>query len=274
MRPRSLSLPFLSSRQWNTRAALLACASLAFTLVVVSRTHPDAVGRVRSVFADGAAGVMSVASAPTAALSRAKGWVEGLARLQSENAMLKAEVERLSALQAQMGALRVENEALRQLIRVAPTESTRAVAGRIVSETRSPYTRTALMRGGARAGVGVNQAVVAEGGLIGRVVEAGQFSTRVLLITDINSHIPVVGELSRERAILSGNNTGTLSLDYVPAGSQLAVGERLLTSGDGGVFPPGVPAGVVSEINGGTLLVQPLVDISRLDYVTAVQYGE
>ena len=126
--------------------------------------------------------------------------------------------------------------------------------------------------GGKLDGIATGQAVIGADGLVGRVVEAGQGSARVLMLTDINSRVPVISESSREKSIAAGNNSETLSLDYVATGSEMKVGERLLTSGDGGVFPPGIPVGIISSIQNGNVLVEPVTDWSRLEYISAVDY--
>jgi len=83
----------------------------------------------------------------------------------------------------------------------------------------------------------------------------------------------VLIESSRERAILAGDNSEQPRLLYLPARSQIRVGDRITTSGHGGIFPPGVPVGVVSSTDDGIVRVEPYAELSRLDFVRIVDYG-
>jgi rod shape-determining protein MreC len=110
-------------------------------------------------------------------------------------------------------------------------------------------------------------------GLVGRVTEVGERSARVLLITDINSYVPVVLESSRDRAALAGDNSERPRLLFLPNNAKPQVGERVTTSGHGGVFPAGLPVGVIVSTGDGGVRVQPFVDLDRLENVRLVEYG-
>jgi rod shape-determining protein MreC len=110
-------------------------------------------------------------------------------------------------------------------------------------------------------------------GLVGRIAEVGGGTARVLLLTDLNSRLPIAFETTHERAILAGDNTDQPQIIYLPVHAKVAVGDKLLTSGDGGVFPPGLPVGTVAAIDGGTIRVEPSADLSRIDYLRIVDFG-
>ena len=112
-----------------------------------------------------------------------------------------------------------------------------SLPARIVSDFGGPYLHAALINGGTQQGISPDLAVVSQHGLVGRVVESGKTSSRVLLLNDINSRVPVIAETTREKSILAGSNGGMPTLAYLAANSKIAVGERIVTSGDGGVFP-------------------------------------
>jgi rod shape-determining protein MreC len=95
----------------------------------------------------------------------------------------------------------------------------------------------------------------------------------VLLLTDFNSRIPVLVEPSRDQAILAGNNTRRPSLVFLPLNPRLSVGDRVLTSGRGGVLPPGLEVGTVTAIDDTGVTVEPLVDFARLEYLRLIEYG-
>ena len=92
----------------------------------------------------------------------------------------------------------------------------------------------------------------------------------MLLISDLNSRIPVVAEKSRVRAILAGDNSGQPKLAFLPPNAKLEVGDRIVTSGHGGVFPAGLPVGQIAGISDGLIRVQPFADFDRLEYVRII----
>jgi rod shape-determining protein MreC len=118
------------------------------------------------------------------------------------------------------------------------------------------------------------QAAITGGGLVGRLTEVGSRAGRVLLITDLNSRIPVVVERSHANAVLAGDNSERLRLLYANAPAEtIKIGDRIVTSGEGGVFPPGLPVGIVAAVDGGGPRVEPYVELSQLESVLIVDYG-
>ena len=108
---------------------------------------------------------------------------------------------------------------------------------------------------------------------VGRVTEVGDRAARILLLTDLNSRVPVAFDGSRERAVLAGDNSDRPRLLYLPEQSAVKIGERIVSSGNGGIFPPGLPIGIVSAIEDGIVRVEPYAELSRLDYLRIVNYG-
>ena len=116
------------------------------------------------------------------------------------------------------------------------------------------------------------QAAVTGDGLIGRISGVGSRSSRLLLITDLNSRIPIVIEATRTRAVLAGTNTGRPRMIHLPTGAAVAIGDRVVTSGHGGGFPSGLPIGVVTMATDGVIEVQPYVNRERIEYVRVLDY--
>ena len=141
------------------------------------------------------------------------------------------------------------------------------VSGRIIGDSGGPFVRAVLLNAGRREGIRPGVAAVTGDGLVGRVVEAGKRSARILLLTDLNSRVPVVVESSRYRAILEGNNTDILKLGFLPNTDNVEIGDRIITSGHGGLFPAGLPVGEVSRVDSDTAVVTPYVQFNRLEFV-------
>lgn len=271
-RARPQTLKMLPARAVAAKAGMVGAIILMLILMVLSRSSSPLALQSRAVVNDIVAPIAAVLSTPAEALRNVGGWASDIATLRQQNITMKAQLKAATIWQGKATRLQAENEALRSLIRVVPEGAVHAIAARVVGDVASPYVRSVLINGGLADGIQNGQAVLAVDGLVGRVVEAGRGSARVLLLTDINARVPVIGEHSRERSIATGNNTELLSLDYVPSTTSMKVGERLMTSGDGGVFPPGVPVGVVTSVESGVVKLQPFTDWSRLEFVSVAEY--
>jgi rod shape-determining protein MreC len=138
-----------------------------------------------------------------------------------------------------------------------------SIAAQLVLDSGGPFTRTLVANAGSDHGVRIGYIAVNENGLIGRVVTVGQRSSRILMVDDYNSRIPVMGEASRVRAVLAGQATRppdlytapfqmqSPRLDFIVGAQSLREGERVITSGDGGLFPRGIPIGVARRSGDG-----------------------
>ena len=116
------------------------------------------------------------------------------------------------------------------------------------------------------------QVVLSDNGVVGRVERVGQVYSKVILVTDINSKIPVMVEKSRIRGILSGDNTGMPKLIFTPLEADLNVGDKIVTSGVAGVFPAGLPIGKIVAIDKNNIKINTFSDLDRLEYVRLVDY--
>ena len=140
---------------------------------------------------------------------------------------------------------------------------------RIVGDSGGGFVRALLIDAGREQGVVTGMPALAPEGLVGRVVDVGRTSARVLLVTDFNSRIPVVIAGSGDHAVLEGDNSPLPRLRFLPLNPSFAVGDLVLTSGRGGILPPGLPVGSITD-SGGQTRVTPLVDWSRLDYLALI----
>lgn len=262
----------LPSRRWLRQFSHAMMVGLCLVLLAMSKTGNPAAVSIRTGILDIVTPVVAFVSAPFDAVGSVVSWLSGVAATHSENIALKNQNIQLLQWQQTAKRLEIENQSLRALMQVVPSKQAAYITTQIVSDFGGPYARSALINGGSAQGVKKDQAVISGSGLIGRVMDVGQSSARVLLLGDINSRIPVVAETSGERAILTGNNDTTPRLAYLPAHSAITVGERIVTSGDGGVFPAGIPVGVVTAVEDGAVTVRPFGDVSRAGLVSVVDY--
>ena len=93
-----------------------------------------------------------------------------------------------------------------------------------------------------------------------------------MLLTDLNSRVPVIVESSRYRAVLAGDNSDRPRLIFLPTNAKVGIGDRIVTSGHGGMFPPGLAVGIVSAVSDGEILIEPFVDFGRVEFVSILRY--
>jgi len=255
------------------RVGYLGLVLAAFALMLLGKADVVVMERVRASVSDAIAPVLGVLSRPVAALDQVVSDVSTLLAVRDENARLREENLRLMAWQAAARKLSSENQQLKGLLNFAQGAEPGFVSGRVIADTGGAFVHSVLVSAGARDGIAKGQAVITGDGLVGRVHGVGKHSGRVLLITDLNSRIPVVVEASRTRAILAGDNSERPRLIHMPPGATVSIGDRIVTSGHGGAFPPGIPVGVVIHAGEGGVMVKPYVQRDRLEYVRVVDYG-
>lgn len=245
---------------------------LALVLIVLTKADIKFLAYLSETTADAVAWIVELPAAPLAVVRRGTEVIGSLLALEEENVRLREENRRLVHWQNEAVRLSVQNAALREALRMPVVQGTRRrTTVRIVADPGGPFVQTRLIDAGRDRGIEKGMAVVDAYGMVGRVVEVGERSARVLLITDFNSRIPVLVERSRDQAILEGRNGPLAELRFLPMSPSFAIGDRVLTSGRGGLLPPGLPVGEIVHVEERRVLVRPLVDWDRLDHVAVLE---
>ena len=255
------------------RFAFMFLLLAAAGVLLLGKADPKVFDRARMMVTDAFAPVLDALSRPIATAAAIVDEVQYLINLREENAILRAENARLIQWHTAARNLAAENERLRGLLQFVPDSATRFISARVIADSGGTFVRSMLVNAGRRDGVRKGLPVVVGEGLIGRVVDAGERVARVLLIDDLNSRIPVVVGPDRERAVLAGDNSLRPKLIYLPANAQVSQGARIMTSGQGGVFPPGIPVGAVASIDANGVRAESFVATSDLEYVRIIDYG-
>jgi rod shape-determining protein MreC len=255
------------------RFAYTAYLLLSVIIIVLGRADPALVERARTTTVDFVSPLLTVLSQPAAAATNAVERVRQAVLLYQENDRLRAENAALLQWQQVAHRLETENQELRAIANYHPEQTLWSITGQVIGTAGGAYSRNMLVDRGRADGIAKGQAVASGSGLVGRIAEVGAGSSRVLLLTDLNSRIPVSLESTHERAILAGDNTDRPQLIYLPPRSKPAVGDKLVTSGDGGVFPPGLVVGQIASVEGAMVRVEPSTDLARTDYVDIIDFG-
>ena len=228
--------------------------------------------QIRAFANDVVAPVLYVLERPVRAVQGGLERLAGVGDIYVENQSLRQENERLLQWREAAMQLGRENDRLRKILKVPKREVPPAATARVIGVGGGTFERSVLVGAGSSDNVVQGYPVVDESGLLGRVIHTGRWTSRVLLITDLNSRIPVRVERSGALAIAEGQNEAFLRLRFLPRGVSVQVGDRILTSGHGGAFPPDLPVARVSEIEADYIYLEPLGFLGKLDFVRIMAY--
>ncbi len=265
-----LSIPV---RQALAKLTLPVLIAAAFGLMLLGKADALLAERARMALADALAPIYGALSAPIAHVHAVVEEGQQVLTLYEDNKRLREENERLRRWQSVALGLDAENAQLKANLRWIPEPTPNYVTARVVADAGGVYARAVLLSLGPNHSVVKGQIALDDRGLVGRVTELGSRSARVLLLTDINSRIPVTLENSRARSILVGTNGARPRLLHWPEGVQPAEGERVMTSAEAGAFPAGLPVGVVHYSANNVPEVEPFARLDRLEVVRLFDYG-
>lgn len=260
-------------KAWAQRFVFLLLAAAAFALMLLGKADIAIIDRARTALQDAVAPLLEGLSKPVDTVNGIIDYASELADLQAVNQTLREENERLLQWQATARELMAENQRLRQLLNFTPDPAARFISARVIGDQGGAFARSILVSAGGGDGVAKGQAVLTGDGLVGRVIEVGRRSARVLLLTDLNSRVPVLVGSDRDRAVLVGDNSAHPDILYLADDATVQAGDYVVTSGNGGVFPPGLPVGIVSSVEEGIIEVSPFVDWEHLEVVRLVDYA-
>jgi rod shape-determining protein MreC len=242
----------------------LAVGCLVLVLIAIFilwRIDSPRAERLRAQLVDRVVPSMDWAMVPvTETVNLLRGF-QSYAALQRQNRELRDELQRMKAWKEAALQLGQENAKLLDLNNVRLDPALTVVTGQVLADSGSPFRQSVLLNvGGARDGIKDGWAVTDGLGLVGRISGVGKRSSRVLMLTDSASRVPVTIQPSGQRAVLSGDNSALPILEFIEAPEEVRPGDRVVSSGDGGVFPAGLLGG------GGVL-----ADYERLEFLRVLR---
>lgn len=257
------------------RAIILAVALvMAFLLMTLQVRHDHAVvSFTRQAVLFLMSPVIKVTAVTVGSVSRVWGDYVDLRNLREESLRLTHEAAVLQRRISYLEEQALETQRLQGLLAMKEISRTEFLAARVVGKDATNWFKTVLIDRGSLAGIRRNMPVVAPDGLVGRVVEVTPTAAKVQLITDPVSAAGGLIQRTRVIGIVSGSLGAGLKVRYLPLMADIAIGDEVVTSGMGGVFPKGIPLGrvIAAERRSGALFQEatlaPKVDLSRLEEV-------
>ncbi|WP_299031116.1 rod shape-determining protein MreC [uncultured Sulfitobacter sp.] len=193
-------------------------------------------------------------------------------RLSEQNAELRSELRRMQTWKEAALQLEQENARLLDLNKVRLDPRLTYVTGVVMADSGSPFRQSVLLNVGARDGLVEGWATMDGIGLVGRISGVGENTARVILLTDASSRIPSVIQPSGQRAIVAGDNSAAPPIDFLENPDLVRPGDRVISSGDGGVFPAGLLIGQIAADPGGRLRVRLAADFERLEFLRVLRH--
>jgi rod shape-determining protein MreC len=271
MRPERYSYRYAANASRPVRARLLFAALMLVGLVflIMARQQSPRLSEWRAAANDWVAPVLESVQRP---FRGAHDWLtdkRDLLNAHEENAKLRNENEALRQWQSVAQTLKAENDQLRKLAGYAPVEAVRYVTAEVIAQSPDAYRGSLIINAGSAQGIASLQPVIDSYGLIGRTIEVGDTSARVLLLSDATSRVPVVTATSRVRAILAGTGDEMLRMTFIVGDAKsVTLGEDVMTTAEGGLIPETVMIGSIfrREANG-DLLVKPVRPLAEAEFV-------
>jgi rod shape-determining protein MreC len=255
-----------------TYVIAIAGTAVAALLLVISIADPTGFAALRAVGAEITAPVARLFNSIRRTSNDVGGSMSAYFDAASKNAALTKEVKASRPKLIEARALRVENARLRGLLKLQEESVERIVVGRLISSTASSTRRVATLSVGSNYGVERAQPVRGPSGLIGRVIETGPTTARILLVTDAENLVPVMRASDGLPAFSAGLGNGLVLIKPLNLGeSPFKIGDIIVTSGNGGLYQPNIPfARVVRKTSDGAL-ARPLADPANTPYAIVMK---
>ena len=226
--------------------------------------------RMRAAFIDRFVPSFEWVMTPVTKLSRMVAGFQSYSRLYEQNQELRRELQKMSAWKEAAVQLEQENAKLLAQNNVRIDPALTAISGVVLTDSGTAFRQSVLLNVGARDGILDGWATMDGLGLVGRISGVGNTTARVILLTDASSRIPVTIQPSGQKAMLVGDNTATPPVEFLETPEQVRPGDRVVSSGDGGVFPAGLLVGEVEKADG-RLRVRLSADYQRLNFLRVLR---
>ena len=254
------------------RLMLGALIVMLLGLFLLWRVDNPRIERLRMEITDRVIPNFSAVTAPVTSAVNILRSARSYTRIYQQNQELRRELQQMKAWKEAALQREQENARLLDLNNVRLDPKFTKITGVVLADSGSPFRQTVLLNVGRRDGIVDGWAAIDGIGLVGRIAGVGERTSRVILLTDTSSRIAVSIESNGQRAMIVGDNTSRPPLEFLEAPETVRPGDRIVTSGDGGVFPSGLLVGQVTRTQSGRLRVRLAADIQRLEFLRVLRH--
>jgi len=259
----------LLQRGAKQKFSLFALILLSLFIFVLDISELKPIKILRSLLNDGVYRISAISSSPIKFSETVKDFFIIHIFIYKENRELKTELERLKNKDFQTSYLQTENKRLQDIIQLEKKSAFTTIAAKVILDKNSPYLNSVIINRGSSSRIKLGVPVLSEGNLVGRVVEVNFLSSRILLLNDLNSKIPVMISPKGSQAILSGRGKNKPKLEYLPEKFELSDKNLVFTSGKDGIFFEGIPIGnAIFEDN--KIKVKLFSDPNQISFVNVI----
>lgn len=250
---------------------LAIVAVLAIVLILLGKAQSSIFDRARTSLTDWMRPALETVSAPFAGIAHWVGGLGGIFSVYEDNLKLKQQNARLMQWRNRAIVLEARLARYNKLLHAVPDPALSWRMAHVIGHASQPFEQTMILDAGKAEGIKPGQAVIDARGMVGRIFLTGEHTSWVLLLTDLNSRIPVMIEPSHAHAIMAGDNELAPVIETLSQGVKLKDGDQVVTSGDGGLLPPGLAIGTVVS-HGEEFRVVLLADPANAEDVNIVDY--
>ena len=254
------------------RLMLGALVVMLLGLFLLWRIDSPRVERLRMEITDRVISNFATITAPVTSAVNILRSARGYTRIYQQNQELRRELQQMKAWKEAALQREQENARLLDLNNVRLDPKFTKITGVVLADSGSPFRQTVLLNVGRRDGIVDGWAAIDGIGLVGRIAGVGERTSRVILLTDTSSRIAVSIESNGQRAMIIGDNTSRPPLEFLEDPETVRPGDRVVTSGDAGVFPSGLLVGQVTQTQSGRLRVRLAADMQRLEFLRVVRH--
>jgi len=250
--------------------------TFALLLLILGKVNENNLRTAKGYFNDFSSYILNIIGIPINSLSKAANQINSLVFIYSKNENLALENKQLYKWKDLAQRLLVENQDLKKLLNGTKNIPNKFITAEVIANSSGSYIKTITINVGTIDSVAIGNAIVNNWGMIGRVIGVGKKTSRVLLVTDINSQIPIYFEKSKHKAIVIGKNADLLEIKFLKPRVKLFNNERLITSGEGGLLPKGLVVGTYLKTlnnDGNKIKILPTRNWDRLDSINVILFN-
>lgn len=259
-------------RRTIKKSAIAVLFVLVFVFMLLNKTNNALIEKTSTTAEEIVTPITEILVMPASMLLNGYDYLRSLRKIDLENQALREENHKLIIANAKNRALEVENKILSDMLNYVVPPKADFITAKVVAQEGTAFAHSLTVYVGENNHVEKGQVAISDKGVVGRVEDVGSRYVKIALINNINSKISVMIENSRVRGMMVGQNDIWPEMVFLPLDAELKVGDKVITSGIGGVFPVGLPVGKIASVSKSGAKIEPANNLSRLEYVMIVDY--